>query len=146
MLGFQVGIQRGFVGVDKSMGTAADGVVKSAKDKFSQVPDALHGIFDVQPVITPVLDLTHVKKHASALSDMLPDSVIVARTSIDQASVISDQKASVDASKIVSDVHAKPSTVTFNQNNYSPEPLRTIEIYRQTNNQLDKAKNLVGSN
>ncbi|HEX4503218.1 MAG TPA: hypothetical protein VH187_18950, partial [Scandinavium sp.] len=33
-----------------------------------------------------------------------------------------------------------PATITYQQNNYSPESLTEIEIYRQTKNQLSQLK------
>jgi hypothetical protein len=73
---------------------------------------------------------------------LIPTSMITAATSFDQATVISDQTAALTTSTIVPAV--APTTVKFEQNNYSPDPLSNIEIYRQTNNQLSRIKTLVG--
>jgi predicted alternative tryptophan synthase beta-subunit len=113
------------------------------KSAFAKLPDALGNVTDLNPVITPVLDLSHVEKNAQKLNDILPSSLITANVSTDQAAKISsDQQAAVtDTAPPV----PAGTTVTLNQNNYSPDPLPAIEIYRQTKNQLSQVKSLVGA-
>jgi hypothetical protein len=56
--------------------------------------------------------------------------------------LISSQTAALAVAPIAST--AAPTSVTFEQNNYSPDPLSNIEIYRQTNNQISRIKTLIG--
>jgi tape measure domain-containing protein len=143
--GFLIGIQKGFDPVDKAMEASARKTVKSAKASFGKVPDAISGVMgDLNPVITPVLDLSHVQANAKKLNDILPSSVITAKISTDQAAKISaDQQAPV--TDTTQPAPAAATNVTFNQTNNSPDPLPAIEIYRQTKNQLSQVKSLVGA-
>jgi phage-related protein len=141
MLGLAQGIDKAAPEAGKSIVKAANDVVDTAKSAFDTMPDALIGIVDTNPVITPVLDLSNVRQSASQLGDILKVP-LVAATSTDQASAIFDQ---TQAAAAVSAIQA-PVATTFNfeQKNYSPDPLSNIEIYRQTNNQLSRLKSLVG--
>jgi hypothetical protein len=101
-------------------------------------------VANLNPVITPVLDLSHVEKNAQKLNDILPSSIITAKISTDQAAKISaDQQ--VPVTDITQPAPAVATNVTFNQTNNSPDPLPAIEIYRQTKNQLSQVKSLVGA-
>ncbi len=94
-------------------------------------------------MIAPVLDLSAVHKEADKLaylSDMKP---VVASASLDQASAISLEKTALDAVQAAEVAQAGPS-FQFEQNNYSPEALSDVEIYRKTNNQLAQVKNALG--
>ncbi|MFL5660110.1 MAG: tape measure protein [Ktedonobacteraceae bacterium] len=114
---------------------------KLGEDVLTAMSGAISDNLDVDPVISPVLDLTNVEREAGKLDGMLPTTTIAATTSLDQASRISDREAALQA---VAAQAVPATTVTLHQNNYSPEPLSNIELYRQTNNQLSRIKSLVG--
>jgi hypothetical protein len=134
-------ITRGLTaGLEDSSGAKA-AATKLGEDVLSAVSGALADNIDVDPVISPVLDLTNLEREAGKMGDMMPTPTIAATTSLDQASRISDRALALEAVA----AQAVPSTtVTLNQNNYSPEPMSNIELYRQTNNQIARIKNLVG--
>jgi tape measure domain-containing protein len=125
-----------------AMASTAKTMVSTFKTEFAKVPEAASGIFDVTPTITPVLDLSGVKKDAATLNDLIPAQKITAAISSDQAAAISQQQGAASASATAT---SPTTTVTLNQTNNSPEPLPAIEIYRQTKNQLAQAKQLVGA-
>jgi hypothetical protein len=141
--GLLIGIQRGFPNVDRAVQSGAQSSIKKTRDAFSQIPDILGNVTDVQPKITPVLDLSAVRRDAPAIADMLPSSKITAKLSTEHAKKISDQQESLASDKAAASVAG--TTVTLNQSNYSPDPLPAIEIYRQTKNQLAQVKSLVGA-
>ena len=128
-------------GLQDSSG-AMTAATKLGEDVLSAMSSAIVDNIDVDPVISPVLDLSNVKKEAGKLGDMIPTPTVTAATSFDQAARISDQKAALEAISVAQVVPS--TTVTLNQNNYSPDPLSNIELYRQTNNQLARVKSLVG--
>jgi hypothetical protein len=68
---------------------------------------------------------------------------VVASASLDQASAISLEKTALDAAQAAEVAQAGPS-FQFEQNNYSPEALSDVEIYRKTNNQLSQVKSALG--
>jgi tape measure domain-containing protein len=118
--------------------SAVDDMTSAMIDSMSAIPDALAGVSDMNPVITPVLDLTQVQEGADQMNAMINTTPVVGSTSFGQASAISSsqtvQGAAGDATG------QPPATITYQQNNYSPESLTEIEIYRQTKNQLSQLK------
>ena len=140
MLGVVVGIEDGSGNVNRSMATAANNLVDTAKTTFGRVPDMLEGLIDMDPVITPVLDLSQVEKEAKGLGDLTNVVPITAAASFDQAAVISDSQKAAETAQAV---QAGP-TFNYEQNNYSPEALSDVEIYRQTKNQLSQVKSSLG--
>jgi len=143
--GFALGLRDSRGLANKSIAGVANDVIKTTTDVLASVPNILDGVTDVDPVITPVLDLSSVEKSAKQLTDLTNVTPITAATSYGQAAVISEQQT---ASQTVQDAQAAqppaPPTLKFEQNNYSPESLSDVEIYRRTNNQLAMVKNAVG--
>jgi hypothetical protein len=86
---------------------------------------------DVNPTITPVLDLSLVQMQSRQLAAM---TNVTPTVSYNQASLISAQQQAVQAVDLEAPIAG--TSVKFEQNNYSPEALSAIEIYRQTRNQL----------
>jgi tape measure domain-containing protein len=142
MLGLMLGLEEGGKGANKSMDKVSKDVLDTAKSSFGKIPKALEGKMNVKPVITPVLDLSEVQKHASKIGDLMPSPVLTPTTSTVHAKAISVHKTPLEAAKVAQG----PSTVvTFNQTNNSPDPLSNIEIYRQTHNQISRLKSLVNA-
>jgi tape measure domain-containing protein len=96
------------------------------------------GALDLQPKITPVLDLTQVKAGAGELSNLTKDQLIAA-SSTSAVQSISAANAAAAAAQAAG-AATKQNNVTFNQYNTSPAALSTADIYRKTNNQLSKVK------
>ena len=139
------------IGVDTMQGMIngiadqQDNVISATEDAtnaminaMSAIPDALSGMSDLNPVITPVLDLTQVQAGADQMSTMINTAPVIGSTSFGQASSISSSQAPSITS---SDSTGQPVTsITYEQNNYSPEALSEIDIYRQTKNQLSQLR------
>jgi tape measure domain-containing protein len=122
---------------DKAVGSVED-MAGNVLDSMNKVPDMLDGLVDMEPVIAPVLDLTAVEAGAKQIDGMINTvpPIPVATTSTGQASAIStDQTAQVPATGDSTPVGAQ---IKFEQNNYSPEALSEVEIYRQTKNQISQ--------
>ena len=83
---------------------------------------------DFNPVITPTLNLDNVTRGVREINDMFKE------TTLDTVVEEPDQNGGATA---------QPST-TFIQNNYSPKHLSSIDIYRQTRNQLSSLKGAMG--
>jgi tape measure domain-containing protein len=117
--------------VDVAQG-ALDAMRKSVSDLTMQA-------LDVNPAITPVLDLSQVESQAKTLDSMLNVVPITAAASYDQAGAISAAQNTVQSS-LDDDTTGGGSVFKFEQNNYSPKALSSAEIYRQTKNQISQAK------
>lgn len=116
---------------------AVTAMQKSLANLSTMVTDNMQ----IQPTITPVLDLSGVKKTASQIGTMLASQPLSV-----QASYLKAQNASAGymANQSAADntpTNVKPpQAVTFNQYNSSPVALSPADIYRQTKNQLSTAR------
>ena len=123
--------------VDSAAQTAIDTMRKSMSQISQTVGDQLP-----DPVITPVLDLTMVRAQAEELATLTNVVPITAAASYRQAATISSEQIATQMDE--SAVTPVGTSVNFQQNNYSPESLSSIEIYRQTKNQLSQIKAVLG--
>ncbi len=109
---------------------------KSMKTASQIISDGLKS----NPVITPIVDLGPARDtltELEALSELsglgLGSLATASQISADQTSAQTEQAATPAA------------TYVLEQNNYSPESLDTVEIYRQTKNQLSQLKGLLAT-
>jgi hypothetical protein len=113
--------------------------VDSLKKSISGFSDLITGPVDIRPVIAPVLDLSSVKKDAGQIGTMLGRSPISVDGSYAKAAAIAN--ARMAAEEALADIRGTETpSMTFIQNNTSPKALSSAELYRQTNNQLSRAK------
>jgi tape measure domain-containing protein len=136
------GLIKGLVEMSGSVEKAAAATGQTAVEalrKSLAFSDLVTGGVDIQPTITPVLDLSSVKKSAAQLGSILPGQSVSVDASYAKAKAISSDQMSTQEA-VSTDTAAVSKTVSFTQNNYSPKALSSAEIYRQTNNQISKAK------
>lgn len=136
------GLIKGLVEMSGSVEKAAAVTGQTAIEalrKSLAFSDLVTGGVDIQPTITPVLDLSNVKKSAAQLGSILPGQSVSVDASYAKAKAISSDRMSTQET-VSTDTAAVSKTVSFTQNNYSPKALSPAEIYRQTNNQISKAK------
>jgi tape measure domain-containing protein len=139
------GFAQGFNDSSKMITDAVDGAAKNALDTMKKtvgdISDVVSNEINPNPVITPVLDLTQVRAQSGELLALTKTTPITASVSLDQASTISSENAAVLAAQVEPAPVTPPETnITYNQNNYSPDALSEVEIYRQTKNQLSQLK------
>jgi tape measure domain-containing protein len=120
----------------ENMGIA---VVDSMKNTMTNISTELSKGIDTNPVIRPVIDLTEAKKGASSLNSLISDNPISARVSYGEAATISSD-STVAETATATPTQTPSTVVNFTQTNTSPKALSTVEIYRQTKNQLSLAK------
>jgi hypothetical protein len=135
-------------GFQDSKAIVTDAVDQAAKDALLAMKNTMRGISDAvtdelnpNPVITPILDLTLVRTQAEELAAMTKVVPITAAASYGQASMISTTQTAAQSE--TPDVALAGTNVKFEQNNYSPDSLSEIEIYRQTRNQLSQLKSVL---
>lgn len=95
---------------------------------------------DLNPVVTPVLDLTSIQKDASGIGALLGGTPLDVGASYSAAARASDGYRSNQAALSEQLAEAAGTNVSFTQNNHSPKALSSIDIYRNTNNQLSVAR------
>lgn len=118
-----------------------------AKDALKAINDTIYGIgsgvssnMNLSPIISPVLDLTQLRRDASAIDPMLGINALNAGVSYSQASDISAQELASEGGLARSLSQTAVKEIKFEQNNYSPKTLSPSEIYRNTRNQLALAE------
>lgn len=95
-------------------------------------------LIDFEPTITPVLDLSNVKKEAQSLGDIL------AMQNLDVSSTYKKAQSAgfgYEANRATQNFPGEENpvnSITYIQNNTSPKALNNEEIYRQSNNLISK--------
>lgn len=120
-------------------GNMANGTVSAVQDAITQLSGMLDGSIDVNPVITPTLDLSQVDAKSAALANMFNNRRIAVQEQNDaqQAEMISK------LGDVLAEQNSEPKSLTFTQNNYSPKALDRTEIYRQSRNAFSQLANAV---
>ena len=90
----------------------------------------LDGSIDLNPTITPTLDLSEINARSAALAGMFSNRQIAVQARADEQQA----EMMTQLGNIIAEQNSEPRTMTFNQNNYSPKALSRTEIYRQTRN------------
>lgn len=137
--GVAVGLSEMSGVVAKAAADTGETAVESLRKSMSGFSDLITGPVDIRPVITPVLDLSSVKKNAGTIGTMLGNQPISVDSAYSKAAAIANAR---QVAQEVSGASASgnASSVTFNQYNNSPKALSAATIYRQTNNQISKVK------
>ena len=128
--GFAIGM-REYAGLaEEEAGNMANGSISAVQDAINQLSGMLDGTIDVNPTITPTLDLSQVNAKSAALADMFNGRQVAVQAQADE------QQAAMmnQLGTILAEQNAEPKSVVFNQTNNSPKALSTGEIYRQTRN------------
>jgi len=137
--GLALGMEKNIPMVEKSAESVGKSALTALKDTMSNLGSLVSGEMDMNPVITPVLDLTDIHKNASSIDGLFKTRPISLKTSYSGA-VEADNgfQNNQDSRDDDGDDSSGGSTINFTQNNYSPKPLPEIDIYRRTNNGLSK--------
>jgi tape measure domain-containing protein len=119
-----------------------ESALAAMKTVIARIGDAVSSNVDMTPTISPVLDLSSIKKDASLIGGLLETPTLTLDSSYNTAaSVSAAYSASQEANPSSGVGNDTPTTVlSFVQNNNSPKNLSSVEIYRQTKNQLSVAK------
>lgn len=127
---------------EETIGDAGKSLGQGAYDAMKEPLDKINDMFEddpaFRPEIAPVLNLEELTKQAQALGG-IGGSLGISAGLANGAR----PKVQLEDTKVASD--QSPTQITFNQNNYSPEALSEAEIYRQTHNQLARARRLLNA-
>ena len=111
------------------------------KEAINATQDSLKNLdgMSLNPVITPVIDLSNVNKGLAAIDQGFESRTLNVASSARNAYATGagfGQQNSMDYQQKTSD----RGNIQFIQNNYSPKALSRIDIYRSTRNQISQAK------
>lgn len=139
-------------GIDENAKLVGDSSENMGKDAVSRMQKVMKHIYDevptditMNPVITPVLDLSNVKQESGKISDLLSKNRVSAEVSLTKAKMVARDNKITDTIKAEREEERSGTNIEFIQNNYSPKALTSIDIYRSTRNQLSLAKEALSS-
>jgi tape measure domain-containing protein len=136
--GFAIGLSR-IAPISHAADKLGDRSVSKLKNVLSRIAENVEFVEDVNPIITPVLDLTRVEADASRIADYISGvDNMVSLSSYKNAQIIASTARPIAES--ADQTAAASGGVNFEQNIYAPKQLSTSEIYRQTRNQITLAK------
>lgn len=98
---------------------------------------------DIAPVITPIIDMSNIDRGLNSISDLMPSTSI--GLSASKANNLGLDVLRQNGSTHSETPTSNANTYIFQQTNTSPKALSASEIYRQTNNQFAKMKEVVKS-
>ena len=135
--GFALGISDG----SDYVVSASENMIDEAYDAMSNAITSVYSLLDedlnINPVITPVVDLSNVMANVDEVNELFNRSVNVGR--VNAGSAVSSGNVS-QLGNLQNGEYVGNGNVIFNQNNYSPKALSRIEIYRDTRNLFAQAK------
>jgi hypothetical protein len=138
MAGFANGISDSKHLLGAAVEEAGNHALSAMQKTMRDISDVVTKEIDVNPTITPILDLTQIRNASGELATLTAVTPITAAASYGQASAISAEQRAALADN--PDVAIGGTHLSFVQNNTSPQALSEVEIYRQTKNQLSQAK------
>lgn len=130
-------------GLHKDGHLASEAIVDEGKNMESSMKDTVKTLSDIMALdmnttIKPTLDLTNIEKASGDISKLLDGYSVQLG-----ANVLASEKLKTGYSFKAAE-SAKLNNIMFTQNNYSPKALSTVEIYRQTNSQINRVKSMIG--
>lgn len=141
---YDMGIALGMVAnahlAEKAATAVGERSIEALKNTFSNISADVLDNMDVQPTITPVLDLSAIRKDAALIGGVLNGDSLDVRSTYQQASALSSEEEARRRDLDSDDGSGGGDTINYTQNNYSPKALSDAEIYRKTNNQISKKK------
>lgn len=128
--GFAIGLREYSNLAEDASSDMATGTLSPVQEAIQQLSGMLDGSIDINPVITPTLDLSQINARSAALANMFNGRQIAVQARADEQQA----EMMTQIGNILAEQNSEPRSVTFNQTNNSPKALSRTEIYRQTRN------------
>ena len=127
--GLAIGIADGARNVEKAAQTVAEDSI-DVLNGMGRIQEVLNNEMDLNPVITPMLDLSILRSQIGELNSLMSGN----------ATMIPGQNGGTFSA------NPEPTSINFTQNNYSPKELSRYDIYRNTKNQISMMKGVMRAN
>ena len=139
MVGFANGISNFANTAVTATKNASLSAIEALKVSMANLSTVVEDNLNTNPVIRPVVDLSDIIAGRKSINGVLSQGINVGAIA-GRLPVIQTQSSYQESQNGSS---SSPSGLSFVQNNYSPKALSRIEIYRQTQNQINAMKGLV---
>lgn len=140
--GFANGISDTAYLVANATTAMSEGSLQAMQDAIDKTAMLSESDFDLQPRITPVLDLSEVDREKGRLDGLFEGRNVAisadAKMANSIARVLGEASTKRDSTSV--EPQKQVTEISFTQNNYSPKALSRIDIYRQTKNQISGLK------
>lgn len=123
--GLAIGMDKGADKVYSSAERLATVTEQGVESMEGRIQDLLSESLDLNPVITPRLDLSYMRAQLASVNDMFNERTL--------AAAYAGQNGGISSG-------SGNAQINFTQNNYSPKALNRYEIYRNTKNQVSQLK------
>lgn len=120
-------------GIDGKAGGIKDSIKTAIDDMLRSIEDGPDGVL----TLTPVIDTEEATKDLDALSRIMSGASIDTSSNYDSAASVSRIRSEEEVLEGASESAAPVTNINYTQNNTSPRPLSAIEIYRNTQKQLE---------
>lgn len=139
-MGYAKGLQKYSGYVSRASADVGEEAILSMKKSLKGMSLVFDKEIDRSPSIRPVLDLSAIRKDAGLISSTLGAQTLSVENI--KANALSAENAYEETMQARTDADGTPTgdVYNFTQNNTSPKALSAGEIYRQTKNQLSRAK------
>ena len=131
--GLTLGILDGAHNVEFAANKVANNAIDVMFETTNRVQDLINSELDFNPTITPMLDLSYMRAQLEEANAMFGNR---------QAYLYGVQ----NGGNPYGYGYGGAPQINYTQNNYSPKALSRVEIYRQTQNQLNTMKGVVKAN
>lgn len=120
--GFMIGLEKYSKNVNKSATNLAEGVVSNIQNPLTKISSIVNGNMDVNPTITPVLDLSNVERNSRRIGDLVSGNGTLSLTT-DKADLMSKSIGQIqngpDNSDIVSALKDLKASMSDNRPSYT---------------------------
>lgn len=121
--------------------TVGDATIMAVEDSIKHIWDILNGEIDMNPRITPVVDMSNVRDSAAYINKALRLNRPIAMSTVATASDIADGFYSHRGHRNESsNCVGSGDTYNYYQTINSPKPVNRFEIYRQTKSLISRKK------
>ena len=145
--GFALGIEDDTYYVREAVNYMVNSSTDLLSEAITKIVDVINSDMDLDPTITPVVDLTNVEAGVKKVDSLFTKSVAYGtRTAGSISQYNKNREAEMKAQQNLQNAQqTTPTNFTFTQNNYSPKALSRMDIYRNTKNMFAQAKGALGS-
>jgi tape measure domain-containing protein len=147
VLGNVVGIKKNSYLAENAAEDFGENIIDTMGKTLSGLSKVLGSdLIDFNPTITPVLDLSDIRKDAEDLARLMGMAPLDVSNSYRKAQIAGTDYEKSRSQGDESDLSPGGDSYTYNQYNTSPKALPAAEIYRQTNNLISRTRAKEDSN
>lgn len=146
-LGFVTGLMYLIAKAGEAGEAVGNEAVKGASDAIGNISRVITDDMFSDPVIRPTVDLSSVQRSVADVNKLFNQAIAFsADNAVSVSGTIAASRSKKSGSEIQNQENSgKQIIMNYEQNNYSPKALNSVEIYRQTKNMMSMAKGAINN-